>query len=1305
MKRRFTLFTMALLMSLSATLFAQGGVEEKVPVTIFDFTDGPLGWEIRNFEQIIAESGGTFDAQWVWKFSTQYACEAGAWESKLGKSPKSLRNTMIYSPEIDLTDKNDIELYLDYLDAWATRDNNTCYLYVQAVDSLDLTEPDDSLFLKQWSAYQLKLDTRYNYIELGISPTSYTEFRQHLNYCGPMNLAMFSDMKIRIAIHFWNDNYISPAAYKNIFIKKVSLAGTMEDAVAPVGSVAKVDSVGNTFMRAWYDADELCKVYWAVMPKDQKPASATSLKEGIGTDAFIQSGSFNFNVPGIQKPFFIAGLQQNTEVTLSYVAEDYKGNMAEIKSLNQLTTNDLVFPIITKLEVTDITEITANVNLIADELGNINYRLYNAGLEPEDFDQFMAGTGSVQRGYIPFDTLAVDEDWLLEGLELNSNYIVYATVTDMTGNVSDIMKSEYFTTLADETAPIITSLTTSDPSNHAGILNLVCNEPTAGFGGAVAYWSATNEDVTLTSEEVLNRVSARASGMAELDSATYNNAIVLDNLNKATTYKIQAVVVDGSGNVSDVVTTNITTTNDVLPTPAFFQDFDVENQNYHFVEVVQLEGNTDDHWGSDPTAITSGDVGKVKVTNRGQSAIWQEAWCMVGPIDLSGMSDVVVHSEFMNTWGSYTDRLTASISKKYKGDGVVDLNDWTQISLPGDFPPVRGVYQTKDWAVDNASGMDTAGVYIGFRFRHNQWAHNFSVYNCNVSGISTGTPPAPIIDWVECTPKSSTMGDMVFTSNAYGRLFYYLLKDDGTGVTEPDFDKAISGEGADAFGYFDYTAGNFIDQSFSLGGLEPSTKYHVFTTFRSLNYAWADGVFYDAVATVFETSKLNMTLCEEVNTYATSSTLKTAAETSGRIYYTVLKPGLEAPADFEAVINSFNKRGSTNYDITDGSELEWEITGLVPGTAYDVYVTVADEDGEYGSAVEKVEIATQNLQILSVTAGDAIQVNDTTDQYKVDFTLATSGKGILYTLVTSTDAAVPTAEEIMAGDTGIDFKSIDIENPAEVLISVDKLTLAQSTGYEAWFVLVSGAYQSKVFALNRTLEYTYSLTIKVEDVNGKPLQGLTAKVGSAESVTDASGNATFDGLSSGNQGYSIVKGNYTEFGSVELIADMSVAVTIVEKYDLTIKVEDNNGTPLAEVAVKVGETTLITDNTGEVVFENLEIGSYSYMTSRNAVEQTADVELKDDNLSVTVVYNLTSISGYDASLVSVYPNPADHFVTISLTEQAQVSVINLVGLTLFEKLMSEGNNIVDVTKFQKGIYLVNVKTISGKVYVAKLVVN
>ena len=74
--------------------------------------------------------------------------------------------------------------------------------------------------------------------------------------------------------------------------------------------------------------------------------------------------------------------------------------------------------------------------------------------------------------------------------------------------------------------------------------------------------------------------------------------------------------------------------------------------------------------------------------------------------------------------------------------------------------------------------------------------------------------------------------------------------------------------------------------------------------------------------------------------------------------------------------------------------------------------------------------------------------------------------------------------------------------------------------------------------------------------------------------------------------------------------------------------------------------------------------------------------------------------------IKVYPNPTNSIVTIESSNKniEQLKVIDITGRTIYQENIISKKQIIDVSKFPKGIYLLNIKTIND-VIIKKLLIN
>ena len=129
------------------------------------------------------------------------------------------------------------------------------------------------------------------------------------------------------------------------------------------------------------------------------------------------------------------------------------------------------------------------------------------------------------------------------------------------------------------------------------------------------------------------------------------------------------------------------------------------------------------------------------------------------------------------------------------------------------------------------------------------------------------------------------------------------------------------------------------------------------------------------------------------------------------------------------------------------------------------------------------------------------------------------------------------------------------------------------------------------------------LTVKVLDNAGKEVPGVSVKIGDQVQVTNEYGQAVFKGLTPGIFHYEIVNlpENYTgaQAGDAELPSDTDHSITLTVQRqqavaNVTVKVMDDNNQSVPGVTVYLGELEGQTDDQGNIHFEALEAGKYTY---------------------------------------------------------------------------------------------------------------
>lgn len=105
------------------------------------------------------------------------------------------------------------------------------------------------------------------------------------------------------------------------------------------------------------------------------------------------------------------------------------------------------------------------------------------------------------------------------------------------------------------------------------------------------------------------------------------------------------------------------------------------------------------------------------------------------------------------------------------------------------------------------------------------------------------------------------------------------------------------------------------------------------------------------------------------------------------------------------------------------------------------------------------------------------------------------------------------------------------------------------------------------------------------------------------------------------------------------------------------------------------------------------------------VQNTSDKNILNVAKSNPTKSSSTGVKTLEELGIKVYPNPANEYVNIDLlnNEKTKVSIINILGEVVFNKEIVESEKI-DLTRFNKGVYFLNLEKSNGK-FVKKLIVK
>ena len=243
-------------------------------------------------------------------------------------------------------------------------------------------------------------------------------------------------------------------------------------------------------------------------------------------------------------------------------------------------------------------------------------------------------------------------------------------------------------------------------------------------------------------------------------------------------------------------------------------------------------------------------------------------------------------------------------------------------------------------------------------------------------------------------------------------------------------------------------------------------------------------------------------------------------------------------------------------------------------------------------------------------------------------------------------------------------------------------------------------------------EITYPLTFSVTTDDMVALEGAIISIDNNVIVTNEFGIATVN-LANGSYTYTITLDDYQDVSSSVTIdgAELTEAVTMIEvivHYMLTFTVKNTEALPIEGAEVTISESTIITDADGKAIFE-LPNGEYYYSISAdNYHTYTGSVMVENAivNENIILTVSSTGIEQEGLSNILVYPNPAsDRIMVKSDFAIETIQLVDVIGKVTYIHKSETNEADLNISKLQKGLYLMRVSYKGGKVEIVRVLIK
>ena|GEM_PF-578160 len=579
---------------------------------------------------------------------------------------------------------------------------------------------------------------------------------------------------------------------------------------------------------------------------------------------------------------FTTGQQFSSDTNLGQMNTNVTGQTTTSGGGDEGSPSDTTPPtwIANYPKTADVT--TTGFKLLAktNESGKAYYVLMADGAAAPSVANVKSGTGAIKHGQITLQA-NIEASITITGLTSGTAYDIYVVAEDAIPNLQTaVMKLDVTTLASPDTTPPILSATSASGVTH--------NSATLNFTSneAGTYYYLVYTAATAAPDAATIKAQGAAVTKGTASAVVGANTASVTGLSASTAYKAYIIVVDAAGNASAVATIVINTTAAQDTTPPTLSATSASGITHNSATLNFTSDEAGTYYYLVYTAATAApDAATIKAQ---------------GAAVTKGTASTVVGANTVNVTG-------LSVSTAYKAYVIV---------------------------VD-AAGNTSAVATI--------------VINTTAAPSDT-TPPS----WTVGYPKTSAITqdgfDLLFNADENGKAYYVVLTNNAAPVTADEVKSGTGSGGSAAVASGQQVLVANTETSATISGLTAATPYDIYVVAEDNSGNLQGGANMLDVTTaspadpppVWAQSYPSATAITE-----SGLNLLLKANEAGTAYCVALNHGAARPSALQVrsgTDGSGNAAKNGQKQLQANVQAAMSITGLSPGTTYDLYVAAEDND-------------------------------------------------------------------------------------------------------------------------------------------------------------------------------------------------------------------------------------------------------------------------------------------------------------------------------------------------------------------------
>ena len=387
--------------------------------------------------------------------------------------------------------------------------------------------------------------------------------------------------------------------------------------------------------------------------------------------------------------------------------------------------------------------------------------------------------------------------------------------------------------------------------------------------------------------------------------------------------------------------------------------------------------------------------------------------------------------------------------------------------------------------------------------------------------------------------------------------------------------------------------------------------------------------------------------------------------------------------------------GWVTYDVDADSNTwkhVWDFWGENYGYNSNASILSASYTNEIGPLSPDNYIVTEEKYLI----GDASQLTFMVSPYDDNYPNEHYGVAVSTTGNTPEELVMIWEETLLAGKGGTrDTDAVRGQNINRIgnwyLRTVD---LSAFSGQEVYIALRH---------FNCTDQYIFfidDITLTNAAKTSRSVESYTVLLNGVEEATVTEMNYRHENVTPGETYTTTVIANYVSGQSNPI--EYTWTCVACDEYEgvSEFEVEYSDGNAVLSWVLPEDAQGVIIYRDGELLAEDIVTveSYYDPMTESATYEYCLEVLHEDYGVSCSqcVEFKYTvSVAENNAKVMSVYPNPVKDNLTIAAENMKQITIVNTLGQVVLEQNVVSDNEVIDMTQYEAGIYIVRVATETG----------